>query len=217
MLRRVLERAQAANRPNCVGAVVPYGDRDDPVAEEARSAGVRVVRGSKDDVLARFVQGILRYDLDIVVRLTADNPFVEGSVIDAMIEHLQEHGLDYLHNVRGAGYPLGTCVEVVRDTALREAFARSDRQADHEHVTPYIYDTDADYETEVFRREEPADHVRLTVDTEEDYRLASWIFENVDGPPSEFGLDEILRLQESSPEKFTLNQFVQQKPIDDST
>jgi spore coat polysaccharide biosynthesis protein SpsF (cytidylyltransferase family) len=58
--------------------------------------------------------------------------------------------------------------------------------------------------------------VRLTVDTEEDYRLASWIFENVDGPPSEFGLDEILRLQESSPEKFTLNQFVQQKPIDDS-
>lgn len=215
MLRRVLERAQTAARPDCVGAVVPYGDKDDPVAKEARSAGVRVVRGSEDDVLARFVQGILRYDLDTVVRLTADNPFVEGRVIDAMIGHLQERGLDYLHNVRGAGYPLGTCVEVVRGTALKEAFARSDSQADHEHVTPYIYDTDADYETGVFRREESADHMRLTVDTEEDYRLASWIFENVDGPPAEVGLDEILRLQESNPEKFTLNQSVRQKSIGD--
>ncbi len=212
MLSRIIERAQKAEWPDDCVVVVPYDSSDDPVAEEARSSGAEVVRGSEDDVLARFVQTILRYDLDLVVRLTADNPFVEAGVVDAMIEQLRERTLDYLHNVRESGYPLGTCVEVVQSSALVEAFSQSDRPTDHEHVTPYVYETKADYKVDVFRRKESVDDIRLTVDTEKDYRLASWIYEKM-GDSLTFGLDEILELRSAHPERFEENASVQQKSI----
>lgn len=213
MLFRVVERAQAANRPDQFVVAVPYAESDDPVAQEARSVAADVVRGSEDDVLARYVQATLRYELDVVVRLTADNPFVTGTLIDAMVDRFQETEMDYLHNVRESGYPLGTCVEVVRSSALQEAFAHSDRQSDHEHVTSYLYSKDTGYRTEVFRRDEPIDDVRLTVDTEEDYQLASWIFKNIEGSPARFDLNDVLRLREENPDQFRINQSVQQKSI----
>lgn len=213
MLFRVLQRAQTADSPDCFVVAVPYGKSDDPVAQEARSAGVQIVRGSEDDVLARYMQATLRYELDVVVRLTADNPFVTGKLIDAMVDRFQETEIDYLHNVRESGYPLGTCVEVVRGSAVKEAFAHSDLQSDHEHVTSYVYSRDTGYRTEVFRREDPIDDVRLTVDTEEDYQLASWIFENIEGPPSRFDLNDVLRLRKENPKQFRINQSVQQKSL----
>jgi spore coat polysaccharide biosynthesis protein SpsF (cytidylyltransferase family) len=212
MLSRIVERVEKAERPDCLVLAVTYTESDDPVAEEARSVGADVVRGSEDDVLARLIQAIMRHSLDFVVRLTADNPFVEGRVIDAMINHLRKHSLDYLHNVRDSGYPLGTCVEVVRGSALKEAFAQSDRPKDHEHVTSYVYDTNAGYEVDVFRRDEPADDIRLTVDTEKDYRLASWVYENVEAP-TRFGLEDVLDLRAIYPERFEENASVRQKSI----
>jgi spore coat polysaccharide biosynthesis protein SpsF len=191
---------------------VPYTESDDPVADEVRAASADVVRGSEDDVLARFVQALFRYNLDIVVRLTADNPFVEGDVIDAMIERFRKQDVDYLHNVRGAGYPLGTSVEVVRSAALTEAFVESDRRADHEHVTSYVYDTDVSFETGVFHRDEPVEDIRLTVDTEEDYRLVSWIYDQMESPES-FELDDVLDLRTARPERFKENANVHRKSI----
>ncbi len=213
MLHRVVERAQQAGHPDCLVVAVPYTESDDPVAKEARSAGTQVVRGSEDDVLARFVQAIHRYNLDLVVRLTADNPFVEGKVIDAMIERVEQDNVDYLHNVRDSGYPLGTCVEVVRSEGLQEAFVQSDRRRDHEHVTPYLYDTDSNFRTAVFQRDEPVDDIRLTVDTEKDYRLASSIFDELSNRAATFDLEDILELRAARPELFEVNASVSQKSL----
>ncbi len=213
MLYRIIHRADKATRPDSMIAAVPFGSSNGKVAEEAETAGANVVRGSEDDVLARFIQTILRHNLDLVVRLTADNPFVDAKVIDAMIDRFLKTDIDYLHNVRNSGYPLGTSVEVVRSSALEEAFVRSDQQADHEHVTSYVYRRDKGYQTAVFRRDEPVDDIRLTVDTQKDYQLASWIYENIDEPPAEFNLDDVLRLRDENPEQFRLNQSVQQKSV----
>lgn len=212
MLRRIIDRAATATRPDRLIVAAPYDSSNDPVAEEADSSGAEVVRGSEDDVLGRYVQAIERFGLDAVVRLTADNPFVEGEVIDDMVDRFLASELDYLHNVRDSGFPLGTTVEIADAGALLEAFAQSDRKSDHEHVTPYLYRSNRGFRTSSFERGEPVEDVRLTVDTSEDYQLAFWIYEKLSGEEG-FGLDEILELRATHPEQFEVNRAIEQKTV----
>jgi len=212
MLRRIIDRAAKASRPDRLIVAVPYDSSNAPAPEDADSAGTDIVRGREDDVLARYVQVIERFGLDAVVRLTADNPFVEGEVIDDMVDEFLAGELDYLHNARGSGFPLGTTVEVADAGALLEAFAQSDRKSDHEHVTPYLYRSNREFRTGAFERDEPVEDVRLTVDTSEDYQLATWIYEKLSGEEA-FGLEEILGLRARHPEKFEINSAVEQKTV----
>ena len=83
------------------------------------------VRGSEDDPLARYVQVNRRFGLDIVVRLTADNPLLDPSIVNEMVRYfLASHPpLDYLSNARRCGYPFGYIAEVIRAECLEAAFA----------------------------------------------------------------------------------------------
>ena len=54
------------------------------IADLAASLGVDVVRGSEDDVLARYVQAVDEHLLTIV-RITSDCPFTDPAIIDAVI------------------------------------------------------------------------------------------------------------------------------------
>lgn len=211
MLCRIIQRASGSEYSDFLVVALPYLESDDVAAEEACSAGADVIRGSEDDVLGRYVQAIFRYELDIVVRLTADNPFVEGRVIDLMIDRLRRCGLDYIHNIKNSGYPLGTCVEVVRAEALQEAFAQSDRQLDHEHVTRYLHRKNTKFEVGLLQKSKSADNLRLTVDTKKDYCLASWIYNQMKDNPTLFTLDDVVSLSDIYPAKFKVNKNVQQK------
>jgi len=233
MVGRVVERAQQAGA-DAVVVAAPFGEADADVAAAACDAGAEVVRGSEDDVLARFVQAILRYDLDLVVRLTADNPLVDPGVVRHMIQKGREDELDYLHNVRESGFPLGTYVEVVRAASLIEAFARSDDPDDHEHVTSYLYARNTnirtgscvlidlldtvglDREAVIRPRSEagPAlEELRLTVDTEADYELMRWIYDQADTPPAKIDLGDVWALAQAHPESFRRNADVPQKSL----
>src|SRR5436190_16686780 len=49
--------------------------RDDTIVQEAECLGLRCYRGSESDVLRRYLDAATAFKADIVVRVTADNPF----------------------------------------------------------------------------------------------------------------------------------------------
>src|SRR6267378_5723685 len=72
----VLCAKRAANKGHRVVVAISNDARDDPLARALDAAGVALVRGSLDDVLARFVEATRHLPKDaLVVRLTADNVF----------------------------------------------------------------------------------------------------------------------------------------------
>lgn len=85
--------------------------------------GLRVFRGDLDDVLSRFRSIGSEADADWVVRITADNPFTDHRVIDALLDardaseeskaaEVLQHGggmlLDEAEAGQGAGIPAET-------------------------------------------------------------------------------------------------------------
>ena len=116
---------------------------DDQIVAECGRLGVDVVRGSTDDVLDRFMVALHDDECDTVVRVCADNPFVDASCITAVIDEHRSTGADYSFNHRPFGvcnYADGFGVEVISRVLLTDLDGR-DLSAEHrEHVTLAIAD-----------------------------------------------------------------------------
>ena len=120
--------------------------------------------------------------------------------------------VDYASNtLEPPTYPRGLDVEVVSRPALERAGREDADPAWREHATPFVY-----RHPELFRLlRVPADDdhsdLRWTLDTPEDYRLISRIYEALDR--DDFGWREALALVEANPSWTALNDGVVQKTV----
>jgi spore coat polysaccharide biosynthesis protein SpsF len=108
---------------------------DDPLADEASRLSVPVVRGSADDVLARFARAASLFELTTLVRATADKPAVDMDAPRRTLELLTRTGVDH---VVEHGLPYGCAVEAISCQALHRAHALASDAYDREHVTPFL-------------------------------------------------------------------------------
>ena len=59
--------------------------KDDDLLPIANEVGIPVFRGSESNVLDRFSRAALVHNADVVVRVCADNPFVDPVEIDRLV------------------------------------------------------------------------------------------------------------------------------------
>lgn len=169
--------------------------------------GYLVHRGPTHDVLTRCWEAVEPLSPEVVVRETADNPFVDPEVVDAQIRRLLEDGLDY---VGTTGWPLGIASEVARGSALAAAYAEATDAAEREHVMPFLYARPERFRIGQLAPAIPPPPGRFTVDTMEDLAFARALAERIGGhgPTS---LAELRAILAAEPELLVLNQGVRQK------
>lgn len=172
LLDHVLGRLSQLVYPAVVVLATTDGKKDDVVAEHCRSLGIPIFRGSEEDVLDRYWRCAQTHRFDHVVRLTADNPFTDIEELDRLIgEHL-EHGNDYTHSF--GIMPLGVGAEIFTFEALDRSFRDGLAPNHREHVNEYIQENPTLFRIGALlvAPEKRAPDMRLTVDTENDYRRA---------------------------------------------
>lgn len=116
---------------------------DDQLVLECERLSVEFVRGSTDDVLGRFIDAVQGDIASEVVRVCADNPFVDGSCIDTVIREHRAAKADYSFNHRplaACNYADGFGAEVVSREFLEALHQRQLSPGHREHVTLAIVD-----------------------------------------------------------------------------
>ncbi|MDO6993104.1 spore coat protein [Brachyspira innocens] len=131
--------------------------------------------GSEEDVLNRYTKAAEKFNADIVVRATGDNPLVSIKALDMIVDYHIEKNADLSHYDL---LPYGSGVEVINYEALKYADDNSKDTFEHEHITQYHYRN-----TDKFKIENPKviesfamPELRTTVDTIEDYNNVCNIF-----------------------------------------
>ena len=211
VLEWVVRAAQAATQIDTVVVATSTLAGDDVVADLADSLGVPVVRGSENDVLSRYVAALDAYPADAIVRLTADCPLLDPSLIDAVAgvwAAAPTH--DYVSTLVVRCLPRGLDVELVTARALRVV----DRIAvghDRVHVTSLLYAVPTAYRLLGVCVTPPANDLRVTLDTREDLALLrALVAELPDAPPAWSDVVAVLRAR---PDLVAINSGVQQKPL----
>ena len=95
---------------------------------------VPVFIGSEDDVLDRYYRCAEKFGADAVVRITADCPLIDRSIIDYAIDYYHKNTYPYVIFAPVDGLD----VEVFSMDILKEAWESTSDKSDREHVTPYM-------------------------------------------------------------------------------
>jgi len=192
----VLAAKRAANTGRQVVVATSLEWSDDGLASHIQSHGLRCFRGSLENVLDRVVGALAEYDDEtIVFRLTADNVFPDGVLLDELETEFVEKGLDYLCcNGEPSGLPYGMSVEVTRLAHLREAARACGDAHDQEHVTPYVIRKFGRRFFEKYKHLKKG-HYRCTIDCLDDYLAIQHVFADVLAPIEEPSLELVRRLE----------------------
>ena len=131
-------------------------------------------------------------DAGAVVRLTGDNPFVDGALVDLVVAGFQagNPATAYAHNIRGCGFPYGLYVEIVRRDALCRVLAGDDPM-DREHVTWNIRRRPGDFPQVAVPAPMAFAATPLTIDTEDDYRRLTPVFAALYDVDPRFSLESL--------------------------
>ena len=207
----VVRAAAAAPGVDQVVVATSSDASDDAVASEAARCGAEVVRGPLDDVLGRFAVALAEHPADAVIRLTADCPLLDPSLIGQLATLWRaQPSLDYVSTTLVRTLPRGFDAELVRAAVLQEQVS-SATGADREHVTSGIYSQPSRYSCAGVVVSPAADDLRVTLDTAEDWSLLSAVVGELgDGVGDWRGVVALLR---SRPELVALNAHVEQKKV----
>ncbi|MNJ17318.1 General stress protein 69 [compost metagenome] len=136
----VLAALRAANTGRPIIIATSSEQSDDVLAQAAREYGVSCHRGSLTSPLSRIVESLVDYPNEtIVFRLTGDNVFPDGNLLDELEHEFIERKLSYLCcNGAASGLPYGMSAEVVWLRDLRWALSVAEDSFDQEHVTPLL-------------------------------------------------------------------------------
>jgi spore coat polysaccharide biosynthesis protein SpsF len=209
IIAHVIERAQMMEGISRV--VVATCKDNEPLIECAHSMGADAFVGSEHNVLERYTLAAREFGGDFIVRITGDNPFTDVEYGSYAIEKALESNAD-LSSV--SGIPLGTGIEVIKREALERAFSEGTTPYHFEHVTPFIKEHPELFRIERFEIsvENPFPHLRLTVDTDEDFQLAALVCESIYmGKP--FLLADLVGFFSKHPDLVSINSSVQQRPM----
>ncbi|MFI5935048.1 cytidylyltransferase domain-containing protein [Actinoplanes sp. NPDC051494] len=213
VLDRVVRAARDSGVLDDIVVATTIEDRDDAVAAECATLGVAVHRGPVDDVLTRFL-GVLDErddEPDAVLRFTADCPLLDPELIMlATNVFAATPGLDYLSTSIARTLPRGLDVEIVRADVLREI----DKLAtDHHrtHVTSYVYSHPDDYAVLGLTLQPDLSALRLTLDTEDDWRLIETVVAHFGDRP--VPMRTLASWLADRPELAALNAHVRQKEL----
>lgn len=197
-LQRVLEGVSSAKLPHRVILAMPKYDepeywarQEDPMKSVSPYTDNRysVFFGSSDDLVDRYFQAARKEGIDLVVRVTADCPLIQGGIIDEMLfEYLKNGYNGFMGNnplVSDVPYPDGTDVEIFPYWMLAETWQLTKDPHHREHVTPFMYRRGTGYKIHSFHNHRPNTMINtkfpdFSFDTPEDLMLIKAICENYD-------------------------------------
>ena len=188
---------------------------DDVTAAWGVAMGLEVFRGDREDVLSRFAEIAVLRRPDWIVRLTADNPFVDAGIIDALVGGAETAAQTIQHVGEGHArqLPLGFVPEVVRGDAII-TLNRLDLPAhDRAHVTSRIREGPASQAAAIDPSWPRRPAWRWTVDTPADLAMADAAFRAFGSTGASIDYRGMVARLDACPEITAMNADVRQKDV----
>lgn len=182
---------------------------NDQIEEFCSKNNLQCFRGDEEDVLSRFITITKTEEADVVIRLTGDNPILDISILNQVINEHLDSNLDYTVTL---GLPLGMNFEIISGQAFLSINEES-TQDEKEHVTLYFKNRDKFAKRSISVNEDiKLDKLRVTVDYPEDYLVVSHLLSKLkkDELPS---FAHVKRVFDETPWVFQANSGMIQKKV----
>ncbi|MDA7639313.1 N-acetylneuraminate synthase family protein [Akkermansiaceae bacterium] len=154
-------------------------------------------KGDPDDVIQRYLDIVRKLKVDVVIRVTADMPFIDNEIGQILLQEHFKSGSDFTSGSKAA---VGTNVEILTASALEEV-KRHFPSANYSEYMTWYFMNNQDY-FNIHLVDFPGDLVRdyrLTLDYQEDLEMFNRIHEELKAK-GEYSIRDIFELLDTNPE-----------------
>lgn len=176
-------------------------DQDKILAKHTFDSNVGFYQGHPEDVMQRYVDASDAHELDIVVRITADMPFVDDEICSILLDKHIKSGAEY---TVGADAAVGVNLEIFNVSCLKRIKACFPNAEYSEYMTWY-FQNNPDH-VRIQKIDLPAIFVRpyrLTLDYEEDLVLFNEIHKQMGS--TNYSLRQVMEFLDLHPEIASIN------------
>jgi len=205
LIWHVVNRLKPSQKINKIVLATTNNPNDDVLQIWANENHIECYRGDENDVLSRFYFAALQVKTDIIVRITADDPFKDFMIIDQVIGLLENNNLDFAYNNNPPTFPEGLDTEVFSFVALEKAYKNVVDLFEKEHVTQYFYRNPLLFKQECLKHHIDLSYLRWTIDTQLDWDMTERIYKKIFPFKEIFNMEDILELLEKEPEIKKIN------------
>ena len=205
LIELYIERVKKSKLINKIIIATTTNSDDDIIAQIANRINIDCFRGSENDLLDRYYQCAKQYDVDIIVRLCNDDPFVDYEIIDESISLLVHETADWVTNHLNPTYPEGLDLDVFYFETLKIVWEKANLKSEREHVFPYIYNNIDNFYVISMEQKQDYSYLRWTLDYKEDFQMTKKVYDYLYDDKHIFLQKDILKLIEKYPEIKNIN------------
>ena len=178
---------------------------DNIIVKEAQRHQITCFRGSENNVLDRYYQAAVKFNIDPIIRITADCPLILPDLIDKSYRSFLKKKPDYLGYL--LPYPEGLAdISVISFSALKIAWQQARKPSEKEHVVTFLLNRPNRFRLVHLKVKSDINHLRFTVDEKCDFPVVKHIIKSLYGKPKRiFGLEEIEDFACKHPEITNIN------------
>jgi spore coat polysaccharide biosynthesis protein SpsF len=207
-LWHVVNRLKKSKYLDSIIIATTINENDDKIASWSEENDVKCFRGSENNVLERYYEAAKHFNSETIIRITADDPFKDYQIMDAVIKKFQTEGVDFACNNNPPSYPEGIDIEVFSFKAIEKAYINAKTNFEKEHVTQHFYKNPKFFKISNLKYKENLSSLRWTVDEENDLEMARKVYSELFSKKEVFLMNDILELIDTNPEIATINDAV---------
>ena len=169
----LLYRLQGSKYADDVILSTSIDPRDDVLVQIAKKLRINYFKGNREDKLVRYRDTARHFDLDFLIVVDGDDPFVSIDHIDNIILYARDNILDYVQYV---GLPVGATGFGVRTKALERIC--DEKMEGNTEIWGHYFTENNNYKCKLLEEnclKYNRNDIRMTLDYPEDYKF----FENV--------------------------------------
>ena len=188
----ILQKLKTLNYP--VVVATSKHPNDNEIVKVANRNNIHVFTGSEENVLERYIYCAQENNFSNIIRVCADNPFIDTSYIEELVDESADYSAHFFQDKPSIQTHWGVFAEFVSLAALKKIQSLTKEKTYLEHVTNYIYQNPELFT--ITKMNPPilcqANDIRLTVDTDEDFKLAQTLYKLCVEKHSNFNLSTIV-------------------------
>lgn len=190
MIARLCERLKKSELTNQVIVCTSNDVSDDPLVDFCESNNILVGRGPLENVMERICNVADLFNVENIIEVLGDNPFVQSELVDEAIRIFQEGHYDYVANYSNdysaelviKKFPTGVRVQVYSRAAAAD-YSRKDITF-LSHPTSFLYANPDRYSVKLFGAEGAfaamagSSDLNISVNYPQNLEFARYIFQN---------------------------------------
>lgn len=214
ILKHLIDRLKDSKKVRKIVVCTTNLHSDDPLVDFCKKENIEYFRGNSRDILVRLLKAAKKFDTEIIIDVEGDKIYTDPDYVDLVAKEFENSKCDYVEGYvhdKTIHHGIHGIIPAAFRTKTLEKICNSKKTKNTETGYKEFFTKNKSIKCK-FIKPNPKinfpENIRLTLDYQEDFRLAKKIFQNLD---YKFRTKDILVLFKNYPDLLKITKPVLEK------